>query len=141
MLTPEQTTAAATALREAGLLADSVEFDGVLHRCGTVDKPHSKNGAYIAHSDAPASLWWQDWASGESGVWTATGQSQMTTAEREAFARRMDESRKAREAEQARAHAEAAAKARRIYDAAKDCAGHVYLTAKKVRPSPGQALL
>jgi len=95
-------------------------------------KPNSKNGAYIAYGDAPASLWWQDWASGESGTWTAKGQDEVTASDKAELSRRMEEARKAREAEQARIYAEAAGKAQSIYTAAQDCAEHAYLTAKGV---------
>jgi putative DNA primase/helicase len=132
--------AALDALREAGLSVDNITWDGVLHRVPTTDKPNSKNGAYIAYGDAPASLWWQDWASGESGTWTAKGESTMTANERAELSRRMEEARKAREAEQASVHAEAAGKAQSIYAAAADCQGHTYLTAKGVKPVPGLKL-
>jgi hypothetical protein len=46
-------TAALAALRDAGLMANSIEFDGALHRVPVVDKPHGRDGAYIAHSDTP----------------------------------------------------------------------------------------
>jgi putative DNA primase/helicase len=58
--------AAKDVLHEAGLLVDAVKFDGELHRVPVIDKPHGKDGAYIAHSDAPASVWWQNWRNGES---------------------------------------------------------------------------
>ncbi|MDL2279238.1 DUF3987 domain-containing protein [Desulfovibrio sp. OttesenSCG-928-G11] len=124
--------AALSAVREAGLLADAIEFDGQLHRVPTSAKPKSKNGAYIAYGDAPASLWWQDWASGESGTWTVKGQSELTASDKAELTRRMEEARKAREAEQARVHAEAASKAQAIYAAAADCTGHPYLERKGV---------
>jgi putative DNA primase/helicase len=134
---PNVAVAALGVLREAGLVLDHIEFDGTLHRCPVDGKPHGKDGAYIAHEDAPASLWWCDWASGENGTWTAKGQSSLTVAEREALAQRMEANRKEREAEQARVHAEAAEKAKRIYAAAVDCTGHPYLTRKGVQPVPG----
>lgn len=137
MTTPEITSAAQAALHEAGLLVDTVEFDGKLHRVPTRDKPHSKNGAYIGFSDAPASLWWQDWASGESGTWTAKGENKLTASEKAELSRRMEESRKAREAEQARVHKEAAKKAQAIYAAAEECTEHPYLAAKGVQAVSG----
>lgn len=137
MIDASTSAAAHDVLRQAGLLVDAIEFDGALHRVPTRDKPNSKNGAYIAHGDAPASLWWQDWASGEPGKWTAKGQDALTSAEKAELSRRMEETRKVREAEQARIHAEAAAKAKVIYDAAEDCAGHPYLGRKGVKAVPG----
>lgn len=140
MLSTEHTAAALGALRAGGLLVDSIDFDGVLHRVPTVGKPNSKNGAYIGYGDAPASLWWQDWASDESGTWTAKGEGKLTAADLEALSRRKEETRRQREAEQARVHAEAAAKAQSIYAAASDCREHAYLTAKGVNPTPGLKL-
>jgi putative DNA primase/helicase len=83
MLSAEQTYAALATLRSAGLLLDTVEFDGALHRVATTDKPNGKDAAYIAHADAPISIWWQNWRSGESGTWTAKGQDKLTKAERD----------------------------------------------------------
>lgn len=140
MLTSEHSAAALAALRDAGLLADSIEFDGALHRVPTSARPSSKNGVYIAYSDAPASLWWQDWASGESGTWTAKGEGKLTAAEKAELSRRMEEARKAREAEQARVHAEAAEKAQSFYAAATDCTEHAYLERKGVTACHGLKL-
>ncbi|MFR8055244.1 MAG: hypothetical protein ACLU6O_11250 [Bilophila wadsworthia] len=52
-------------LREAGLVVDHIEADGVLHRCGISDKPNGKDGAYKAFLDAPASIWWKNWRTGD----------------------------------------------------------------------------
>lgn len=114
--------AATAALKDAGLEVDHhLEFDGVLHRCGTLDKPNSKNGWYTAYPDTPICVNYGNWATGESGTWTMKDKASMTKAERKAFARRMEESRKSREAEQARIHGEAAEKAKTIYNAATAC--------------------
>jgi len=93
----DHTIAALDALRSAGLLVDSISFDGVLHRVPTADKPNGKDGAYIAHGDAPASLWCKNWRSGEENTWSAKGADKLTAVEREALTRRMEENRKARE--------------------------------------------
>jgi len=127
-------------LESAGLAPGEIVIDGALHRCPTTDKPHGKDGAYIAHADAPASIWWQNWRTGHADTWTAKGQDKLTKAEREALTRRMTETRKAREAEQARVHAEAAAKAQAIYAAAAACEAHPYLTTKQVKAVPGLKL-
>ncbi len=140
MVDSTATAAALAVLRDAGLLVDSIAFDGALHRVPTSDKLNSKNGAYIGYADAPASLWWQDWASGESGTWTAEGESKLTAAERAELSRRMEESRRQREEEQSRVHAEAASKAQSIYIAAAECTEHPYLTAKGVSTVPGLKL-
>jgi len=99
MLNADHTIAALDALRSAGLLVDSIEFDGALHRVPTTDKPSGKDAAYIAHSDAPMSVWWKDWRTGEENTWTVKGADKLSKAEREALTRRMEENRKAREGE------------------------------------------
>lgn len=43
-------------LAAAGLVVETLEADGALHRCGTIDKPRELDGAYKAHLDEPASL-------------------------------------------------------------------------------------
>ena len=137
MLTPEQYAAALDALRSAGLIVDEIEFDWALHRVPTQDKPNSKNGAYLAYGDAPASVWWQNWATDETGTWTAKGQGKLSPEARQALALRMEEARKARDEEQALIHTEAAAKSKAIYSAAADCTEHAYLTAKGVKAVSG----
>ncbi|MFR0876089.1 MAG: hypothetical protein ACLSHC_17010 [Bilophila wadsworthia] len=49
----------AECLRAAGLEIEVVQADGLLHRCGTADRPHRKDGAYKAFLDTPASIWWK----------------------------------------------------------------------------------
>ncbi len=139
-MTPGHSPAAIDALRSAGLLVDSVEFDGMLHRVPTADKPHGKNGAYIAYPDAPVSIWWQNWRSGESSTWTAKDEGKLTAAEREALTQRMEANRKAREDEAAARKTEAAAKAQSIYTAVPACTEHPYLAAKGVKTAPGLKL-
>ena len=45
-------------LTDKGLIPAEIMADGKLHRCPTQTKPHKQNGAYIAHVDIPATLWW-----------------------------------------------------------------------------------
>lgn len=73
MLTSEHMAAAQAALREGGLLIDSIDFDGQMHRVPVDGKPNGKDGAYIAYSDAPVSVWWHNWRSGETNS-TPVGQ-------------------------------------------------------------------
>ena len=140
MLTPDIENTMLDALSKAGLLVERIEPDGKLHRTPTADKPKGKDGAYIAHSDAPVSIWWQNFRVGESGTWTAKEKGKLSTAEREALKRRMGESRKTREAEQVRSHAEAAEKAQAIYDACADLTAHLYLCNKGVKAASGLKL-
>ncbi|MDP2848602.1 MAG: DUF3987 domain-containing protein, partial [Humidesulfovibrio sp.] len=124
-------------LEEAGLVPGEIIADGQLHRCATVEKPRSVNAAYIAHLDEPPSLWWLDWATGQGGTWTAKEERALSPAERQALQARIEADRRARQEEEAKRHAEAADKARRILAAATDCKAHPYLERKGVKPCPG----
>ena len=97
-------------MRAAGLLVDDLQFDGKLHRVPVEGKARQKDGVYCAHADAPCSVWWQNWRTGATGVWTAQGETSFSPAERQAFARRMEESRRLQALEQARRQAETAKK-------------------------------
>lgn len=57
-------------LNDKGLVPSEILVDGKLRRCPTTGKPHKQNGAYIAHLDSPATLWWCNWESGEQGTFT-----------------------------------------------------------------------
>ena len=93
-------TTFAESLRAAGLLVEHIETDGTLHRCGTMDRPRGKDGAYRIHLDAPACCWWKNWRSGDEGSRTATPDKDLTHAERKALRERIAAARKDAEAEQ-----------------------------------------
>ena len=121
-------------LREAGLAVEQVEMDGLLHRCGTFAKPGGKDGAYIAHADSPASIWWQNWQTGEDGTYCPVKKSTMTAAERDTLKKRIAEARARREAEEERRHAKAAETAATRWSEASDAPDtHPYLKRKGVR--------
>ena len=127
-------------MRAAGLLVDDLQFDGKLHRVPVEGKARQKDGAYCAHADAPCSVWWQNWRTGATGVWTAQDETSFSPAERQAFARRMEENRRQQVLKQARRQAETAKIAQRLYaDATKMVAHgrHVYLADKGVQSVPG----
>ena len=71
----------AECLRSAGLEVEAVQADGLLHRCGTTDRPRRRDGAYKAFLDAPASLWWKNWRTGDEGTWTARPEKELTAAQ------------------------------------------------------------
>ncbi len=74
----------AECLHSAGLEIEAVLANGLLHRCGTMDRPRRKDGAYKAFPDAPASIWWKNWRTGDEGTWTYKPDKELTAAEREA---------------------------------------------------------
>lgn len=120
-------------LREAGLVVTHVEADGLLHRCGTTDKPNSHNGAYKAFLDAPASIWWKNWRTGDEGTWCGKSGKDMTAAEREALKARIAEAKEAARKEQAERHAKAAELAGKLWEAAHAATdAHPYLARKEV---------
>ena len=120
-------------LREAGLVVDRIEADGVLHRCGVLDKPSGTDGSFKAFLDAPASIWWKNWRTGDEGTWCEKSGKDMTTAEREALKARIAEAKEATAKEQAERYANAAelaGKQREAAHAATDA--HLYLARKEV---------
>lgn len=79
----------AECLRSAGLEVEAVLADGLLHRCGTADRPHRRDGAYKAFLDAPASIWWKNWRTGDEGTWTAKPEKELCAAQRKALRERL----------------------------------------------------
>ena len=120
-------------LREAGLVVDRIKADGVLHRCGVSEKPNGADGAYKAFLDAPASLWWRNWRTGEEGTWYGVSGKDMTAAEREALKARVAEAKAAAAKEQAERWAKAAELAGKLWEAAPAASdAHPYLRRKEV---------
>lgn len=120
-------------LREAGLVVDRIEADGILHRCGVADKPNGLDGSYKCFLDAPASIWWKNWPTGEEGTWCGVSNVDMTAAERKALKARIAEAKEAARKEQAERHAKAAELAGKLWEAAHAATdAHPYLTRKEV---------
>ena len=92
----------AECLRSAGLEVEAVLADGLLHRCGTTDRPHRKDGAYKAFLDAPASIWWKNWRTGDEGTWTAKPEKEFSAAQRKALHERLAAAKADTKAEQER---------------------------------------
>ena len=123
----------AECLRAAGLEVETVQADGLLHRCGTTDRPRRRDGAYKAFLDAPASLWWKNWRTGDEGTWTARPEKELTAAQRKALHERIRAIRAHNEAEQARRWQAAAKLAISIWNHASPVGdNHPYLQRKEV---------
>lgn len=123
----------AECLRSAGLEVEAVQADGLLHRCGTADRPPRKDGAYKAFLDAPASIWWKNWRTGDEGTWTYKPDKELTAAEREALRERIRAIRVQREAEQLRRWQVAAKLAASIWNRSRTAGDdHPYLQRKEV---------
>ena len=116
-----------------GLAPEEIIADGSLHRCPTEHKPRKQNGAYIAHLDKPATLWWCNWETGEQDTWCAKEKQTFTPDELSAWQERQKVIRQQREAECSRRHAEAAQWAKKEWDSAKPCnPDHPYLKKKSI---------
>lgn len=123
----------AECLRVAGLEVETVQADGLLHRCGTTDRPRRRDGAYKAFLDAPASLWWKNWRTGDEGTWTARPEKELTAAQRKALHERIRAIRAHNEAEQARRWQAAATLAASIWNRSRTAGdNHPYLERKEV---------
>ncbi|WP_337382466.1 DUF927 domain-containing protein [Desulfovibrio sp.] len=120
-------------LQSVGLLVDTVQADGLLHRCGTEGKPYGKDGAYKAFIDPPASLWWINWRTGNEGTWTIKPERDMDTTQRKALRERIARTKAETEAEQERRREAAAKLAGSIWNRGKSAENdHPYLQKKGV---------
>ena len=107
--------------------------DGKLHRCQVEGKPRGRDGAYVVHLDAPASCWWCNWVTGDTGSKTAKPEKELTAAERKALRERIAAVRKAAEEEQRKRHATSAKLARVLWERATPAPNsHAYLVRKQV---------
>lgn len=121
---------------EAGVIFTNQPIaDGVLHRVHIEgDKPGTKNGAYILHTDGNPSGWFQYFVTGSYGTWSLSGKREpMTTTMKQ----QIEADRERRKIEQEARHNDAADKARFIWATAKpviEQSQHVYLVKKRVHP-------
>lgn len=123
----------AECLRSAGLEVEAVLADGLLHRCGTTDRPHRKDGAYKAFLDAPASIWWKNWRTGDEGTWTAKPEKEFSAAQRKALHERLAAAKADTKAEQDRRWKAAAKLAASIWNRSRTAGDdHPYLKRKEV---------
>ena len=121
-------------LHDAGILPrGEIITDGIIHRCGTNDKPNGTDGAYIAHLDPPATIWFMNWKTGYTDSCSIKTERSMTDAERHALRKRIEANKASAKAERAKLQAEAATRANVIWDAAPAApADHPYLKKKQV---------
>lgn len=123
----------AECLCSAGLEVEAVQADGLLHRCGTTDRPHRKDGAYKAFLDVPASIWWKNWRTGDEGTWTARPEREFSAAQRKALHERLAAAKADTKAEQERRWQAAAKLAISIWNHARPAEDtHPYLQRKEV---------
>lgn len=101
-------------LHEHGLVPEEIITDGNLHRCPTGTKPRKQNGAYIAHLDKPATLWWCNWETGQQETYCAEEKQTFSPSELIVWQEQQRAIKHQREAECTRRHAEAAQQANRM---------------------------
>jgi len=105
------------AMADAGLMySGELIADGSLHRFNADgDKPTNQNSWYVLHdSDFPAGAF-GCWQRGVSGKWRSKSERRFTAAEREQYARHIEQQRQQREREQKQRQLEAKKKAERMW--------------------------
>ena len=123
----------AECLHLAGLEVEAIQADGLLHRCGTQERPRRKDGAYKAYLDDPPCIWWKNWRTGEDGTWTAASEKTLDARERKALQERIAKARADTKAEQERRWQVGARLAALVWKHGLPAnAGHPYLKAKAI---------
>lgn len=125
------------AIQSAGLHPpDTIEPDGKLHRFASNGKRGDDAGWYALHDDGIPAGSFGDWRTGITQTWRADIGRKLSPDEEAAHRAKVEAMRREREAEEARQHKEAAAKAAAIWKAARPApADHPYLLAKGIGPS------
>lgn len=125
------------AMREVGIETEAtIQADGRRHRFRvTGDKAGDDNGWYVLHLDGVPAGAFGCWKRSVSETWCAKSPTSLTHEERQALHDRMEASRRAQEAEQARVRAECKTKAERLWNEAAETvsADHPYLVTKGVK--------
>jgi Uncharacterized protein conserved in bacteria len=143
MATEDAVRAFEDAVRSRGIIPPlgGIIADGIIKRCAVEGTPHKKDAAYILFPDHPMSGGFQNWRDGKGWEnWTSGNSSgngfRLTAEEVRAAKARQEKINQAREQERADRQKEAAAEARKIWEAAKPAdPSHPYLTKKKIKPN------
>jgi replicative DNA helicase len=117
------------------ILVPQVIVDGRIHRCGTVAKPHGKDGVYQIFPNGEGG-WFQNWSDG-LGIhfWWATPNSELSIVEKIARQQRAREAQAAATLEREEAYTEAARRAQQLIAESPEApADHPYLKDKEVKP-------
>ena len=129
------------AMAKAGIQPpDYITMDGRLHRFASGDKRGDKSGWYVAYIDGVPAGSFGCWRTlGEGAVaWRADIGRALSYEEERAFAARQAEAKRVRDAENARAKAEGAARAKDRWETASDeCSAHPYIVKKCLKANPG----
>ena len=127
------------ALADAGVIlaaGSQIIPDGKLHRCSAAaDKSGQRTAWYRLHLDAPVAGAGGDWRTGVSTRWCSKRESSLSAKERAELAARILRERAEAEAETKARHADAAARALRIWtDSVPANPNHPYLLKKQIQP-------
>jgi phage/plasmid primase-like uncharacterized protein len=125
------------AMHAAGLRPPAnLTADGKLHRFHVEgDQRGTRNGWYVLYPDAPPAGAFGCWKRGVDVKWSAKPDVDFTPQERQAWLRRMDEAKRAREeAEKGERERTATRAGKRWGDAGPADPGHPYLQAKGIQP-------
>jgi putative DNA primase/helicase len=124
-----------SAVAAAGMVPPAeVVADGRLHRFSPSGRRNDSAGWYVIHADGLPAGAFGDWRTGVSQRWRAASSRSMTEAEHAELRQRIERQRRQREAEIVRRHAEARARAARLWrDASPAVASHPYLLRKGVK--------
>lgn len=121
-------------MEKGGLVADRIVTDAKIHRCGTFDKPRSKNAWYVFYGDDPASGAFGDWRTGQTIKWTSRN-GNLSAADRILFKKRLEEAQRARREEEIKRQDTAKKRANKIFGlSAPASADHPYLIKKNSKP-------
>lgn len=124
------------AVEADGLIPGEVLPDGVLRRCGTTDKPKSKNGWYVLHADPVAGAY-GNWATGLSKSWSLPGEP-LPPATRQRLKQDIERQKAERLKAEAETRATATAAARGYLDGLKPATdSNQYLKQKGVKAAAG----
>ena len=124
-------------IRDRGILAEQLSFDGLIYRCGTAGNPHSENGWIKAFPDRLGAII-GDWGGGWKDYVSSNGNKGPLTEEKlEAIRQASIEANAKREQD----YLIAAQDALTQYESAEECTSHPYLEKKKVLPVPGLRML
>lgn len=125
------------AILAAGLIPPDVIEPGRFYRFNGDGKRNGNTAGWCKlFADGDGGIF-GDWSTGLSEHWHEKRDKPMSTADRDAWRKRLEEARREADAEQARTHAEAAKLAKSIYDlAGKGAAGHPYAMRKRINLGP-----
>jgi len=122
------------AIRATGLQPPDSIFPGKLHRFPGIGKRKGNTAGWCKLFDDGLGGCFGDWSSGFSENWQAKRDRSFSYAEREAFKRRVQESRTQAEVKRKEECAEASEIALKIWNSAEPAMFHEYLRCKQVLP-------